>query len=288
MPPDRWALPAQTATAAWRCFEHTVRIASDDPAAATWLARLGSLLGKENAAPAPAPEDTSIAVLSTGEASSWEIEQEGQRLFFSGEEILLRELEWRVTSSWVRFSPLPLVVHAGAVVRNGRVLLLPAGSGAGKTTLTLALRARGWLPLTDDLCALQESAGTLAVLPCQRCCHLSEASRALLAAQGIPLEGPVAQLEGYYRPLCWGACAPVHWIIQPQYQADAAPAITPLFQAEAASLLIESSFAQADRSRRATWMPAIRLAIQAPMVRLTYSALEEAFTAIERITEGAD
>src|ERR1051326_8329416 len=199
MPSDRWtALPPQPATAAWRCFEHTVHIASNDPAAATWLDRLHGLLGKEHAPPAPAPEDTSIAVLCTGEASSWEIAQGGQRLFFRGEEMLLRELEWRGMFSRVRFSPLPLVMHAGAVVRDGRVLLLPAGSGAGKTTLTLALRARGWLPLTDDLCALQTGEAARAALPCQRCCHLSEASRALLAAQGISLEGPVARLEGYY------------------------------------------------------------------------------------------
>jgi hypothetical protein len=46
-------------------------------------------------------------------------------------------------------------VHAGAVARDGRALLLIGRGGRGKTTTTLTLAARGWQLIADDLCFLE-------------------------------------------------------------------------------------------------------------------------------------
>lgn len=43
-----------------------------------------------------------------------------------------------------------LLLHAGALERNGRTLLLPATPGSGKSTLTAALANRGWRLLSDE------------------------------------------------------------------------------------------------------------------------------------------
>ncbi len=43
-----------------------------------------------------------------------------------------------------------LLLHAGALERDGRTLLLPATPGSGKSTLTAALAQRGWRLLSDE------------------------------------------------------------------------------------------------------------------------------------------
>ncbi len=49
-----------------------------------------------------------------------------------------------------------VALHAGAVSRRGRVILLPGKSGAGKSTLTAWLTAHGYSYLTDELIFLPE------------------------------------------------------------------------------------------------------------------------------------
>jgi hypothetical protein len=55
-------------------------------------------------------------------------------------------------------------LHAGGVCRDGRALLLPGTSGAGKTTLTLALARAGLGFLADDTLFLRRGPGGLEVL----------------------------------------------------------------------------------------------------------------------------
>jgi hypothetical protein len=57
------------------------------------------------------------------------------------------------------------VLHAGAVVIGGRALLLLGASGAGKTTLALALRQLGAGFLADDAVALERSGERLLAHP---------------------------------------------------------------------------------------------------------------------------
>lgn len=59
-----------------------------------------------------------------------------------------------------------LTVHANAAVTpSGRGVLLLGNKGAGKTSVTLALGARGWTHAGDDLTVLAEDDAELLILP---------------------------------------------------------------------------------------------------------------------------
>lgn len=49
-----------------------------------------------------------------------------------------------------------VVMHGGAVEHNGKGIIVTGESGAGKSTVTNALRERGYLFIADDVCALAE------------------------------------------------------------------------------------------------------------------------------------
>ncbi|MCU0922291.1 MAG: HprK-related kinase A [Burkholderiaceae bacterium] len=53
-----------------------------------------------------------------------------------------------------------LLLHAGAVERDGLALLLPALPGSGKSTLTAALSQRGWRLLSDEFGAFDPDRGS--------------------------------------------------------------------------------------------------------------------------------
>jgi HprK-related kinase A len=57
-----------------------------------------------------------------------------------------------------------LIVHAAAVERGGRVMILPGEPGAGKSTLCAGLVYRGWRLLSDELTLIDPSEGTIAAL----------------------------------------------------------------------------------------------------------------------------
>ena len=52
-----------------------------------------------------------------------------------------------------------LLLHAGAVERDGLALILPAMPGSGKSTLTAALSQRGWRLLSDEFGVFDPAAG---------------------------------------------------------------------------------------------------------------------------------
>lgn len=56
-------------------------------------------------------------------------------------------MNWCIASNAHQF----FILHAGAVERNGCVVVLPAQSGAGKSTLTASLVYKGWRLFSDEL-----------------------------------------------------------------------------------------------------------------------------------------
>ena len=62
-----------------------------------------------------------------------------------------------------RFNDL-LLLHAGAVERDGLALLLPALPGSGKSTLAAALSWRGWRLLSDEFGAFDPASNTFLAL----------------------------------------------------------------------------------------------------------------------------
>lgn len=71
-----------------------------------------------------------------------------------------------------------VALHAGALVRNGRVMLLPGASGAGKSTLTAWLAAKeGITCLTDELVFVTDGGNDLLLTPFTRPLCLKPGSR---------------------------------------------------------------------------------------------------------------
>ncbi|WAJ70676.1 HprK-related kinase A [Catenovulum adriaticum] len=60
-------------------------------------------------------------------------------------------LEWGMNWCIASNAHQYFILHAGAVERNGCVIVLPAHSGAGKSTLTASLVYRGWRLFSDEL-----------------------------------------------------------------------------------------------------------------------------------------
>jgi hypothetical protein len=263
------------------------------PGPDSWPERLCALMGTPTWRGVPLRQPAvSLTVIRTQRESYWRVRQRRgpaqQPFMWYHEDALLRDVEWRLYAGCAAESPARLIIHTGAVARDGMALLLPGVSGAGKTTLTYALAARGWQTLTDDLLALDTSPddpdGELLALPSERCGHVSLRTLEMLAEVGVALEGPVAGLVGYHRPYEWGEATPVRFVIAPQYQAGAACAVTPLTQAETAALLMKASFAQRRVDYHQQWQAAVRVAAQTHGWRLTYGRLSDAFDAIDQLT----
>ncbi len=65
------------------------------------------------------------------------------------------EVEWKLFKEWTaRLEESLTLIHAAVLGRGGRAVVAAGRTGNGKTTLALALLARGWTFLSDDCAVL--------------------------------------------------------------------------------------------------------------------------------------
>lgn len=154
---------------------------------------------------------------------------------------------WCLSSRAHRF----LLLHAGALERDGQALLLPAMPGAGKSTLTAVLAHRGWRLLSDEF-GLVDLQGEQ-VHPLPRAIPLKNNSIDLLRdyapASAIgPLyrrtrKGDVAHLRPPADALARQAeTARARWVLFPRYRPGSGLRIRPLPKAVAFTRLAQNSF----------------------------------------------
>jgi len=112
-----------------------------------------------------------------------------------------------------------LLLHAGAVSRNGSGVVLVASPGHGKTTLVVSLIKSGWRFLSDEVACLTADGST--IIPFPRSLILRPDTRSLL---GLPEEsmapGPVPGSEDEriadietVRPDCLGTACPLATVV---------------------------------------------------------------------------
>ncbi|MCK9258352.1 MAG: HprK-related kinase A [Azoarcus sp.] len=70
-------------------------------------------------------------------------------------------LEWGMNWCITAYGHHQLVLHAAAVARDDRCLILPAPPGSGKSTLCAALVNRGWRLLSDELTLIDLRTGAI-------------------------------------------------------------------------------------------------------------------------------
>lgn len=145
-----------------------------------------------------------------------------------------------------------LAVHAAAVAREGRVLLLPAVAGSGKTTLAAALMASGFSLLGDDTVLLQGEA--LQVRPVPFALAVKSGAWDLLARYHPSLtaravdQRPDGQRVRYLPPASVAPGAlPARWIVFPS-RAQGGPArLAPMPRVAALRQFLGLCYAPAQR-----------------------------------------
>lgn len=144
-----------------------------------------------------------------------------------------------------------LIIHAAVVEQGGRAAILPAPPGSGKSTLCTALVHRGWRLLSDELAMVRLADG--AIVPLPRPISLKNASIPLIRAY-LPdavfsapvhdtLKGTVAHLKAPAASVRRAAePARPAWVVFPQYEAGAAPQLSPLSRARGHMELAQNAF----------------------------------------------
>ena len=166
-------------------------------------------------------------------------------------------LEWGMNWCVTSYCHTWLTIHSAVLEKGGRVLLMPAPPGSGKSTLCAALMLNGWRLLSDEMALLDP--GTGEVTPAPRPIGLKNASIDVIRAfapQAVigpvahdTMKGKVAHLQVSAASLqrAHVSAAPA-WVVFPQYRPGAPLVIRPRPKARALVELASNSFNQIGRA----------------------------------------
>ena len=180
-----------------------------------------------------------------------------------------------------------LVMHAGAVARDGRAVVLPGSSNRGKSTLTTALVRDGFGYLTDEAAAI-DATGTCR--PFAKAIALDPGSFSLFpdlepAGSGEGLETQIRRREWHVAPDRVGpiaAAAPVGAIVCPHWRAGATTRVAQLSPTEALHSLLSDTFDFA-AGGQPVFEILTDLVSRVPVYRLGYGRLDEAVRAVDEL-----
>jgi hypothetical protein len=145
----------------------------------------------------------------------------------------LSYFEYEVCQRVIAQSSDWIVLHGATLSTPQGAAFISGASGAGKTTLALALGARGYRVGGDDLALLGTQTGEVRPMP--RCFHLDQRSRRLLRATGLRIPAQAARhqfvtptdLDPSTAPL-----PPIRLIVLLSSGQGREPQLIPLTQAE--------------------------------------------------------
>lgn len=160
-------------------------------------------------------------------------------------------MEWGLNWCIGRHTHRWIPIHAAAVERNGKVLILSAVSGAGKSTLCTELVLSGWRLFSDEFALIDPKTG--AVSPTPRPISLKEGSieitrrrhpEVVLTPERIDVDGrrfchakpPTESVRRAHETARPG------WVILPRYVPGSATLIEAVPKAHALMALAEQSF----------------------------------------------
>lgn len=187
-----------------------------------------------------------------------------------------------------------LLLHAGAVERDGLALVMPAVPGSGKSTLTAALAMRGWRLLSDEFGAYDPQSDRF----CPLLKPVALKNRSIdVIRQFAPdavlgpvfaktRKGDVAHLASPPQAVAArGRTAAPGAFLLPKWEAGAALRLEPLVENRLFPALAFNAFNYALLGRLG-FESAIGLVRRCPGWQLVYSDLHEAVAAIDRLWPG--
>jgi hypothetical protein len=104
---------------------------------------------------------------------------------------LFSTLEWMITCDALSNLHEFFQLHAGAVVKEGKIILLPANHGQGKTTLALNLTGNNYRCLSDDIVLIEPE--TTRIIPFPRSFLIKDKSIKELTRSNL-----IDKKRGYY------------------------------------------------------------------------------------------
>jgi HprK-related kinase A len=241
--------------------------------------------------------DFHVSVRSTGSLPSWSggrvmFDCDGARPFAPrradhGFELLEGGLDWCLTNHCHQY----LIVHAAVLARGDRALLLPAPTGAGKSTLCAGLvYGGGWRLLSDNLALVAPASGQ--VLPLARPIRLKGHSidvirgfapstafgvetRHTTSGGRVVFASPPAQSV-----LDSQSSARPTWLVVPRYDPGVGTRLDPHSRARAFMSLVDNAF-NYDVHDRAGFATLAKVVDQCRCHDLTYNSLPEAIDALD-------
>jgi HprK-related kinase A len=193
-------------------------------------------------------------------------------------------LEWSINWCAATRANQYVMIHAAVLEREGRALVLPGVTGAGKSTLCAGLALRGWRLFSDEFALIRPADGQ--VEPWPRPISLKNASIEVIRrwAPDARLSTPVPNTNkgtvAHMRPPVEsvtraGEPAMPAWIVFPLFARDTTPQLVPLPRARAFFKLADCSFNYQSLGLRG-FTTLSRMIDGCDAYEFTYSSLDDA------------
>ena len=215
---------------------------------------------------------------------------DGQWHLSCSREELATILKGRLLDEVLERGTYELALHAAALVRNGRMLLVSGHPGAGKTTLTLALVDAGFGFAGDDL-ALLNSEGRVTGVP------FAPAIKAGAWKLVATYRPDIREARVFRRPdrkrvrypiprgLVPAVPYPVGWLVLLDRRSGAPAALTPVDSLSALRGMLQGAYTQERQLTTAGFNAMAHAINSAEYYRLTYSRLEDAVELLHQACE---
>ena len=201
--------------------------------------------------------------------------------------------EWGLNWSIAMQAQQYLMLHSAAVERAGKVLLLPAWPGCGKSTLCAALVSRGWRLFSDEFGLVRTDDGQL--MPMPRPIPLKNKSIDVIRAFAQDMEigpdfhgtrkGTVAHLRTPDASAAQAHVpAPPAWLVFPRYRAGAPLRLKSIDKPQAFLKLVNNSFNYQLMGLKG-FQTATRLVRNCECKIISYSDLDEAIDALNQLAD---
>lgn len=186
-------------------------------------------------------------------------------------------------------TPYLIALHAGAVERDGKVIVMPAASGSGKSTLTATLMHHGFTLFSDETVVLDDDGH---VRPLSFGMNIKEGSWDILA----PMYPELDELDTHSRfdgqgirfllpkKMHQGTGKATHMIF-PKYVQDAETAFVAINANEALAKIQEATYQLQGSLDADKFRHILEKLIALPKYTLVYSDLDEAIGVIDRLLD---